>query len=59
MKKSVLFWEGAQWARDVIGGAQGEQRAGICERILKSLGEAERPPDYVEGVRALIEVAVE
>lgn len=59
MKKSVLFWEGAQWARDMIGGAEGEQRAGICERIIESLEGAERPPDYVEGVRALIEVAVE
>jgi len=47
---TALWYEGAQHVAREVGGSQGEERAGVANRLLEGLKKAERPPAYAQGV---------
>lgn len=57
MKRSQLWWEGAEWAKGMIGDAEGEQCNGVCDRIEQTMRTEVRPADYKAGALALVAVA--
>lgn len=57
MKHSAMWWEGAEWARSLIGQSEGGAVIGVCDNIVKGLDEAQRPQDYRDGALALVAVA--
>lgn len=57
MKRNAMWWEGAEWARSLIGHSEGDSALGVCDNIVKGLDEAERPQDFRDGALALVAVA--
>lgn len=57
MKRSAMWWEGAEWARSVIGQSEGDTALGVCDNIVNGLDAAQKPQDYKDGARALVAVA--
>lgn len=57
MKRSALWWEGAEWARNMIGQSEGAQALGICDNLVDNLVKSTKPQDYKNGALALVAVA--
>jgi hypothetical protein len=55
--RSQLWWEGAEWAKTLIGDSEGEQCVSVCDRIAQAMESEVRPPDYKAGALALVDVA--
>lgn len=58
-KETQLFWEGAEWVRDLIGQSEGEQALMVCANVEDTMSGNDRPVDFRRGAMAVARIARE
>lgn len=56
-KETQLFWEGAEWVRDLIGHSEGEQALMVCGNVANTMNGNDLPEDFKRGAMEMVGIA--